>query len=97
MFRIPIRSRFGSAVVGVLGVLYLVSATATLLYYLVTNWGANGLTDLILQLGLAGAAAAGFFFVMVAADNLGITLPLPDALQRSRPPRDRQPAPASGS
>ena len=51
MVRIPIRSRFGNAVLGVLGVLYFVAATATLAYYIATNWGANGMVDRLLQFG----------------------------------------------
>lgn len=65
-----IRSRFGNRVLGFLGVVYFVSAFVTLLYYVVTNWGANRLTDLVLQAALVGAAAAGVFFVLIAADNL---------------------------
>ncbi len=97
MFRIPIRSRFGNAVLGVLGALYLLSATATLIYYVVTTWGAVGMTDRILQFALFGAALAGLFFILVAADNLGIRLPLRGAPQKSGPPRDRQAAAASES
>jgi len=68
--RIIIRSWFGNVVLAFLGVVYFVSASATLLYYLLTNWGANGLTDLILQAGLLAAALAGALFVLIAVGNL---------------------------
>ena len=70
--RIIIRSRFGNVVLGFLGVLYFVSAGGTLVYYAATNWGANGLTDLILQAGLLAAVVVGVLFVLIAADNLGL-------------------------
>lgn len=97
MFRIPIRSRFGNAVVGALGVVYLLSATAILIYYLISTWGAVSITDRILQLALLGASVAGFIFILVAADNLGLKLPLRGIPQKSRQSRDHQTAPASGS
>lgn len=74
MFRVPIRSRVGNAVLGVLGAIYFLSASGTLIFYIVTNWGANGLLDRALQLALAVSAVAGVFFIMIAADNLGIQL-----------------------
>jgi hypothetical protein len=36
-------------VLGLLGVVYVVSAAATLVYYMVSNWGAMGLMDYVLQ------------------------------------------------
>ncbi len=97
MLHIPIRSRFGNAVLGVLGALYFVSAAATLIYYLVTNWGANGMIDRVLQLALLVSALAGLFFVFVAADNLGIKLLHRGAAEKSRSSRDHQTTAASES
>jgi hypothetical protein len=68
--RVIVRSRFGNRVLAFLGAVYFVSAFATLVYYVVTNWGANRLTDLVLQAALLGAAIAGVFFVLIAIDNL---------------------------
>ena len=93
--RVVIRSRIGNAVLALLGVLYVVSATVTFIYYVVTNWGANGLTDYVLQTALIAAASGGVFFVLIAADNLK---PLRrDSAEPSRSPRDRRTAAASAS
>ena len=70
MWRVPIRSRFGNGVLGFLGVVYFISAIATLIYYLVTNWGAMGLTDYVLQMGLIASAIGGLFFILIAKQNL---------------------------
>jgi hypothetical protein len=75
MLRVPIRSRFGNAALGVLGVLYFFSASATLGYYVVTSWGAIGPLDLTLQCALVVSALAGVFFMEVASDNLGLAPP----------------------
>ncbi len=94
MLRIPIRSRFGNVVLGVLGALYLVSATVTLVYYLVTTWGAAGLLDRLLQFSLLGSALAGVFFMVVALDNLGF-LPLLRSSGKSRSSPDHRTAAAT--
>ena len=70
--RVPIRSRIGNAVLGLLGAGYVISASATLGYYIVTNWGANGLLDYLLQLALLAAGVGGLLFMAVAADNLNL-------------------------
>ncbi len=95
MLRVPIRSRVGNVALGILGAVYCVSGTATLVYYLVTTWGAMGLTDYILQLALVAAVIGGFFFVAIAAENLKLW-PRAAAAQ-SRSSRDHQTAAASGS
>jgi hypothetical protein len=96
MLRIPIRSRLGNAALGILGALYFVSAGATLIYYVATNWGASGTLDHVLQLALFGSALAGLFFIKVAADNLGIDLRHPRrSIEKSRSSRDRQTTPAT--
>jgi len=94
MLRVVIRSRVGNGVLGILGILYFVSATATFVYYVVTNWGANGLTDYVLQIALVGAAIGGVFFIAIARDNL--RLPRRDAAE-SRSTPDHQTAAATGS
>ena len=95
MLRVVIRSRVGNAVLAILGVVYFVSATATFLYYVVTNWGANGLTDYVLQAALIAAAAGGVFFALIALQNLRPRRP--GSAERSRSPRDRQTAAAGAS
>ncbi|HMC22659.1 MAG TPA: hypothetical protein VKL19_12480 [Thermoanaerobaculia bacterium] len=80
-----------------LGALYVVSAAATLAYYIVTNWGAMGLTDYVLQLALIASAVGGLFFVAIAADNLGLIPWRRGAAAKSRSPRDRQTAAAADS
>jgi hypothetical protein len=70
MLRVPIRSRLGNGVLGFLGVVYFVSAIATLIYYVVSTWGAMGLTDYALQLALIASAFGGLFFIAIAAQNL---------------------------
>ena len=90
--RVVIRSRVGNAILAAVGVVYFFSAIATLGYYLVTNWGANGLTDYVLQLALFCAAIGGVFFVLIAADNLKWRRSV--SAQRSRSTPDRQTAAA---
>ena len=93
MLRVPIRSRLGNSVLGFLGVVYFVSAVATLVYYVTTSWGAMGLTDNVLQMGLIAAAIGGLFFILIARQNL---MPSREAA-KSRSARDHQTAPATGS
>lgn len=72
MFRVAIRSRLGNGVLAVLGVIYFLSATSLLIYYVVTTWDAAGLIDRALQLALVACAIGGLFFILIAADNLGL-------------------------
>jgi hypothetical protein len=95
MLRVVIRSRIGNTVLAILGVVYFLSATATFVYYIVTNWGANGLTDYALQAALIAAAVGGVFFVRVAADNL--KLRRPGSAEQSRSARDHRTAAAGAS
>ena len=95
MLRVVIRSRIGNTVLGILGVVYFVSATATFAYYLVTNWGANGLTDYALQAALIAAAIGGVLFVRVAAANLKPQRP--GSAEQSRSSRDHRTAAAGAS
>ncbi len=96
MFHVPIRSRFANAILGVLGVVYFLSASATLIYYVVSNWGANSLIDRALQGALLGAAIAGLLFVAVAAGNLGFTRRPPSPTKSPTSPEHRTAA-AAGS
>ena len=93
MLRVPIRSRLGNCVLGFLGVVYLFSATATLIYYIASTWGAMGLTDYALQLALIASAIGGLFFIAIARQNL-----MPSrAAEKSGSARDHQAAAATGS
>ena len=73
--RIEVRSRTGNAVLGVLGVVYLISALALLAYDLVQTWGAAGTIDRAVQGALIVSAFAGIFFIMTALRNLGLRRP----------------------
>ena len=70
MFTVAIRSRFGNADTGVLGLIYALSASAILAQYVISNWGANSLVDHLLQAALLCAAIGGVWFVLIAAENL---------------------------
>jgi len=87
---LAIRSRVGNGVLGLLGAVYAVSASATLIYYVVSNWGANGLLDYLLQLALLAAAIGGVLFMAVAAENVSLR-------RKSRSAHDRHAAAATGS
>ena len=80
---VEIRSRSGNVALGVVGAIYFLSAIGTLLLYVITSWGAAALIDHLLQLTLIGSAVAGAAFLMIAADNLKVRLPL-----RRRTPDD---------
>lgn len=68
--RVVIRSRVGNAALAILGVVYFASATAALVYYVVSNWGANGAVDYALQFALFCAALGGLLFLLIAYRNL---------------------------
>lgn len=72
--RVEIHSRTGNAVLGVLGVLYLLAAAALLVYDIVETWGAASLTDRAIQILLILSAAAGAYFVLNASRNLSLRL-----------------------
>ncbi len=71
---VEIRSRSGNVALAVVGAIYFLSAIGTLLIYVVTSWGAAHLVDRILQLALIGSALAGAAFLLIAANNLKISL-----------------------
>ena len=70
MFRVPVRSRIGNGILGILGVAYFLSAIAVLTYYLSTTWGAMGMVDYAFNLALIVSAVGGLLFVLVALQNL---------------------------
>lgn len=72
MFRVIVRSRVGNFALGVLGVLYFFASSATLAYYIISNWGANGLFDFVLQGALFVGVVVSVFFVGIAVQNLEV-------------------------
>lgn len=80
--RVEIHSRTGNAVLGVLGVLYLLASGALFVYDIVQTWGGVPLADRAIQVALLLSAAAGLFFAVNAARNLSLRRPRPEA-----PPR----------
>jgi hypothetical protein len=72
--RIQLRSRTGSIVIGILGVIYAVAAAAILVLYVVDTWAAASLTDRALQLVLCGAIFISAWFISISAHTLGISL-----------------------
>ena len=70
--RIEVRSRAGNAVLGVLGVSYLVSAVALFVYDLVQTWGAASIVDRFVQAALIVSAIAGGFFIVIALRNFAL-------------------------
>ena len=73
--------------------IYFVSATATLVYYVVTSWGAAGLLDRVLQLALLTSAIGGVIFMLIAKENLK----RPPAAEKSPSSRARQTSAATES
>lgn len=86
---VEIRSRSGNVALGVLGAIYFLSAVSTLLWYVITSWGATGLVDHILQLALIGSALAGAVFLVIAADNLKLSQRLRRRPSDGSPTRQR--------
>ena len=72
MHQIEIHSRRGSLALGVVGVVEVVCAVATLFVYIVNSWGAASPLDRLLQLTLIASAMGGLYFFIVSAENLGI-------------------------
>jgi threonine/homoserine/homoserine lactone efflux protein len=86
MQRVEIHSRRGSLALGVVGVVDVVCAIATLLIYVMRSWGAASPLDHLLQLSLIVSAAGGAYLAFVAVENLGgrRELPLRRALRGRR-------------
>ena len=72
--RVEVRSRTGNVVLGVLGVLYLVSAIGLLAYDLRQTWAAWTRIDYLVQAALVACGLTGLFFFLNAARNLGLQL-----------------------
>ena len=89
--RVVIRSRVGNALLAVLGVIYFISASATLIYYIVSNWGANGMVDYVLQFALFCAAIGGVFFFLIGYGNLRSK---PATVRQSSAPLASHPVPS---
>lgn len=68
--RVRIRSRRGNIVLAALGLVFAVSSTLLLVYYLATAWDASSLTDNALQLMLLFGAGMGALFVSMGRENL---------------------------
>lgn len=69
-----VRSRSGNAILGGLGVVYLVAALVLLVLHVVQTWGAASMLDRVVQAVLVLSAAAGMLFVSISARNLGFRL-----------------------
>ena len=69
VIEVVIRSRIGNAVLLVAGLIYSISGMTLLIYYVVSNWGANGLADYLLQLALALAVVGGAIFFRIGRRN----------------------------
>jgi len=95
VFGVNIRSRLGNGVLGVLGAVYFLSATAIFVYYVVTTWGAAGMIDRLLQFALIACAIGGLLFIGIAADNLGLRQRRDSV--KSRSTRDHRTTAATGS
>jgi hypothetical protein len=67
-----IHSRRGSVALGIVGVVSMVCAIATLLLYVISAWGAASVIDHLLQLSLLGSAAVGLYLLLVGLENLGV-------------------------
>ena len=67
---VHIHSHRGNIVLGVIGLLYAIAATALLAVYVFQTSGAAGLIDRALQLVLLGTVLTGCWFVRIAAKNL---------------------------
>ena len=70
MQRVIIRSRIGNLSLEVLGVIFTLASSALLVYYIISNWGANSLVDRALQLMLLVGAVTGVLFVNIGRANL---------------------------
>lgn len=70
--RMPIRSRGGNVVLAVVGAVYAITALVALSAVIRNAVAARALLDAALQVLLAGCAAAGVWFLLVALENLGV-------------------------
>ncbi len=70
MQRVVIRSRIGNMSLALLGVTFTIASSVLLVYYIISNWGANSLVDRALQLMLLVGAVIGVLFVNIGRANL---------------------------
>ncbi len=89
--RMPVRSRIGNALLAVIGAVYICAAVSLLVYAVAQTWEAASTMDYAVQLILIGSAAAGVFFLVNGAANLGLHHPIA-ALKRVRSVRQRHKA-----
>jgi hypothetical protein len=73
MLRVPVQSKSGNVLVGILGVIYAVSSLVVLVLFVRDAWGSAGLTDRALQVWLLVSAISGVWFIVCAMENLGLT------------------------
>ena len=81
---IQVQSRRGNLLIGVLGLVYTVSAVVLLITYVAQTWNAAGLIDRAMQMVLVGAVLTGCWFMLIAARSLRAS---PSGHRASRPRR----------
>ena len=74
MINVPVHSRSGNVVIATLGGVYAVSAFAMLVWFVIDVWRAAGFVDRALQFCLVASAACGVWLLVIALENLGVTL-----------------------
>ena len=70
--RVEIHSRRGNVAIGVLGIVYAVSAISLIVVHFMQTWGAASLTDRAIQILLVGVILLSAWFIAIAARGLGI-------------------------
>lgn len=74
MINVPVQSRSGNLVIAALGSVYAVSAFAVLVWFVVDVWRAAAFVDRAMQFCLAASAVCGIWLLVIALENLGVTL-----------------------
>jgi hypothetical protein len=74
MINVPVHSRSGNVVIAMLGGVYTVSAFAMLVWFVIDVWRAAAFVDRALQFCLVASAACGVWLLVVALENLGVTM-----------------------
>ena len=67
---VVIRSRIGNVALAFAGLFFSLSGSALLVWYVITNWGANGLIDYLLQFALVMTLVVGLGFIRIGLANL---------------------------
>ena len=83
MRTVKIDSRRGNLVLAALGTLYVLTAPAVLIWFVVDTWRAATMIDRALQLSLIVSTICGAWFLATALSNLGV-----DASRMLHPHRD---------